>query len=173
MLAVVIYKASDKPSSRLGLNPGDQVYVVKWPSGIWVTWVALGSSLSNKQTWTSVMLLSDSRFLSRRNQPPLHREQGELWRHRGLQVRVPHVLRHGLLLLPLLRHHDPRAQQQGPARRHPKWVRETPPQRRRPFPFCARLECASPCWPHMRTTCCWKSFSLLVTVLNCHLKHVN
>lgn len=33
------------------------------------------------------------------------------------------MLRHGLLLLPLLRHHDPRAQQQRPQSRGPERVR--------------------------------------------------
>lgn len=99
------------------MNPQD-IGLLQSLQSLWVR-----HSATNKM-WT---FLSDSRFLSRRNQYPLHRQQGELWRHRGLQVRVPHVLRHGLLLLPLLRHHDPRAQQQGPASRHPKWVRKRLP----------------------------------------------
>lgn len=66
--------------------------------------------------------VSDSRFLCRGLIHTWHRKQGELWCHRGLQVSVPHVLRHGLLLLPVLHHHDPCAQQQGPASRRSKWV---------------------------------------------------
>ena len=71
--------------------------------------------------WFSVSP-ADPRFLSGREQHPGHREPRELRRHRGLQVCVPHVLRHDLLLLPVRRDHGARAQQQRPASRRSEWV---------------------------------------------------
>lgn len=140
------FKVGHKPQ-RLNKKNLKKTRKLGWILSVGLHWVHRSSV-----TFGRFSCLSDSGFLPRRNQFTLHRKQSELWRHRGLQVRVPHVLRHDLLLLPLRRHHDPRAQQQGPASRHPKWVRHVslPPGR----PLCACWECASPCWPNMWTACC-------------------